>query len=113
MYEWLDGNDTVRFLPVDIVNSPENISRNREMITINGAMSIDLAGQVIADTIGGVQFSGHRRPRGLHRRGRARAHRPLADLPAGHRHRRRRARVAHLRRSGAGSIVTTPATRST
>ena len=58
LYEWLDGNDTVRFLPVDIVNSPESISRNREMITINGAMSIDLAGQVIADTIGGAQFSG-------------------------------------------------------
>lgn len=58
LYEWLDGNEEVRFLPVDIVNSPENISRNREMITINGAMSIDLAGQVIADTIGGRQFSG-------------------------------------------------------
>ncbi len=58
LYEWLDGNEAVRFLPVDIVNSPENISRNREMITINGAVSVDLAGQVIADTIGGSQFSG-------------------------------------------------------
>lgn len=58
LYEWLDGNDAVRFLPVDVVNSPENISRNREMITINGAMSVDLAGQIIADTIGGAQFSG-------------------------------------------------------
>jgi acyl-CoA hydrolase len=58
LYEWLDHNNTVRFLPVDIVNSPENISRNRAMITINGAMSVDLAGQVIADTVGGRQFSG-------------------------------------------------------
>jgi acyl-CoA hydrolase len=58
LYEWLDGNSDVRFLPVDVVNSPENISRNREMITINGAMSVDLAGQVVADTIGGAQFSG-------------------------------------------------------
>ena len=58
LYDWLDGNPDVRFLPVDIVNSPENISRNREMITINGAMSIDLAGQVIADTMAGTQFSG-------------------------------------------------------
>jgi acyl-CoA hydrolase len=58
LYEWLDGNSDVRFLPVDIVNSPENISRNREMITINGATTIDLAGQVMADTIGGRQFSG-------------------------------------------------------
>lgn len=58
LYDWLDGNDDVRFLPVDIVNSPENISRNRDMITINGAMSVDLAGQVIADTVEGRQFSG-------------------------------------------------------
>ena len=58
LYGWLHDNPDVRFLPVDIVNSPENISRNREMITINGAMSIDLAGQVVADTKTGEQFSG-------------------------------------------------------
>lgn len=58
LYEWLDGNTDVRFLPVEIVNSPESISRNREMITINGAVSIDLAGQVVADTVDGHQFSG-------------------------------------------------------
>jgi acyl-CoA hydrolase len=58
LYDWIDDNPDVRFLPVDIVNSPETISRNREMITINGAMSIDLAGQVVADTRGGDQFSG-------------------------------------------------------
>ena len=58
LYDWIDDNADVRFLPVDIVNSPENISRNREMITINGAMSIDLAGQVVADTRAGSQFSG-------------------------------------------------------
>lgn len=58
LYAWLDGNDSVQFLPVEVINSPENISRNHAMITINGAMSVDLAGQVIADTIGGSQFSG-------------------------------------------------------
>jgi len=58
LYEWLDGNEQVRFLPVDLVNSPEAISRNREMVTINGAMSVDLAGQVTADTLAGRQFSG-------------------------------------------------------
>ncbi|MGI9601206.1 MAG: acetyl-CoA hydrolase/transferase family protein [Acidimicrobiales bacterium] len=58
LYEWLDGNEDVRFLPVDHVNSPEAISRNREMITINGAISVDLAGQVTADTVKGKQFSG-------------------------------------------------------
>jgi acyl-CoA hydrolase len=58
LYEWLDGNDEVRFLPVDIVNSPETISRNEEMITINGALAVDLWGQVAADTLHGRQFSG-------------------------------------------------------
>lgn len=58
LYEWLDGNESVRFLPVDIINSPEIISHNREMITINGAMAVDLSGQVVADTINGRQFSG-------------------------------------------------------
>lgn len=58
LYEFLDGNEEVRFLPVDIVNSPEVISKNDNMVTINGAMSIDLSGQVTADTIAGRQFSG-------------------------------------------------------
>ena len=58
LYEWLDGNDEVRFLPVDIVNSPETISRNEEMVTINGALGMDLWGQVAADTLNGRQFSG-------------------------------------------------------
>jgi acyl-CoA hydrolase len=58
LYDWLDGNTDVRFLPVDVVNSPEAIARNRRMITVNGALSIDLFGQVVADTLDGAQFSG-------------------------------------------------------
>jgi acyl-CoA hydrolase len=58
LYEWLDGNEDVRFLPVDIVNSPEFVCRNRQVVTINGALSIDLYGQIVADTIGREQFSG-------------------------------------------------------
>lgn len=58
LYEWLDDNAEVRFMPVSAVNSPEAISRNRKMVSINGAMAVDLSGQVIADTIGGRQFSG-------------------------------------------------------
>jgi len=58
LYTWLHENEEVRFLPVKIVNSPELISKNRSMVTINGALAVDLAGQVIADTINGTQFSG-------------------------------------------------------
>ena len=58
MYDWLDGNEEVAFLPVEVVNSPLNIRRNRSMVTINAAISIDIQGQVVADTIGGNQYSG-------------------------------------------------------
>jgi acyl-CoA hydrolase len=58
LYAWLDGQLDVRFLPVELVNSPEVIARNRRMVTINGALCIDLFGQVVADTIDGVEFSG-------------------------------------------------------
>lgn len=58
LYEWLDGNSDVAFLPVEIVNAPEVIAANNEMVTINGALAIDIHGQVVADTISGGQFSG-------------------------------------------------------
>jgi acyl-CoA hydrolase len=58
LYEWLDGNEQVAFLPVEVVNSPELIGRNRAMATINGAMAVDIQGQVIADTIDAKQYSG-------------------------------------------------------
>jgi acyl-CoA hydrolase len=58
LYQWLDGNDLVRFLPVERVNSESDIARNRRMISINGAMLVDLAGQVAADALNGRQYSG-------------------------------------------------------
>lgn len=58
LYEWLDGNPEVCFLPVHLVNSPELISRNSKMVSINGALAVDLAGQTVADTLNGHQFSG-------------------------------------------------------
>jgi acyl-CoA hydrolase len=58
LYAWLDGQEAVRFLPVELVNEPGLIARNRRMISINGALSVDIAGQVAADTLGTRQFSG-------------------------------------------------------
>jgi acyl-CoA hydrolase len=58
LYEWLEDNREVAFLPVDVVNSPDVIGANRLAITINGALAVDIHGQVVADTIGGNQFSG-------------------------------------------------------
>ena len=58
LYAWLDGNDAVAFMPVEIVNAPDVIAANRDMVTINGALAVDIHGQVVADTIDGNQFSG-------------------------------------------------------
>jgi len=58
LYRWLHENRDVAFLPVELVNSAEAIARNEKMITINGALAIDVHGQVVADTIDGTQFSG-------------------------------------------------------
>jgi acyl-CoA hydrolase len=58
LYAWLDGNEDVAFLPVELVNSPDVIARNRRMVTINAAIAVDIHGQVVADTIQGKQYSG-------------------------------------------------------
>lgn len=58
LYDWLDGNEEVALLPVEEVNDPQVMTQNRKMVTVNGALAIDLYGQVVADTLGGKQFSG-------------------------------------------------------
>jgi acyl-CoA hydrolase len=58
LYSWLDQNNDVAFLPVEVVNDPTVIASNAKFVSINGALSVDLYGQVVADNIGGVQISG-------------------------------------------------------
>src|SRR5918996_3336730 len=58
LYSWLAGNDQVAFLPVEVINNPELIGRNRRMVTVNAAIAVDIHGQVVADTIAAKQYSG-------------------------------------------------------
>jgi acyl-CoA hydrolase len=58
LYRWLDRNRDVAFLDVEVLNDPTTISRNANLVSINGALSVDLYGQVVADCIGGRQISG-------------------------------------------------------
>ncbi|HXV36117.1 MAG TPA: acetyl-CoA hydrolase/transferase C-terminal domain-containing protein, partial [Myxococcota bacterium] len=58
LYAWLDGREDVRFLPVEQVNDPAIIARNRQLVSINGALAVDLFGQVVADRVGAHQSSG-------------------------------------------------------
>ena len=57
-YKWLDNNPMIEGLPVDITNLPTNVAQNDNMVAINSALSVDLLGQVAADTLSGIQFSG-------------------------------------------------------
>jgi acyl-CoA hydrolase len=58
LYRWLDGNPLVRVLPVCAVNDPAIMRRIPGFVSINGALAVDLAGQVAADFIAGRQYSG-------------------------------------------------------
>jgi acyl-CoA hydrolase len=58
LYQWLDGNADVVFLDAGVVNDPGVIGQNANFVSINGALSVDLYGQIVADNIGGRQISG-------------------------------------------------------
>ncbi len=58
LYRWLDGNPVVRMLPVAAVNDPSLLARMRRFVGINAALAVDLHGQIVADAIGGRQYSG-------------------------------------------------------
>jgi len=58
LYTWLDDNPDVAFVPVQVVNDPTVIAQNHAFVSVNGALSVDLYGQVVADNIDGRQISG-------------------------------------------------------
>ncbi len=58
LYRWLDHNPDVVFLNAGVVNDPAVIGQNANFVSINGALSVDLYGQIVADNIGGRQISG-------------------------------------------------------
>jgi len=58
LYSWIDGRTDIAFAPVSVVNDPMVIAGNHHMVTINGAIAVDLYGQVVADTVGPQQYSG-------------------------------------------------------
>jgi 4-hydroxybutyrate CoA-transferase len=57
-YDWVHDNPIIEMHTVDYTNNPYIIARNRNMIAINSALEVDLLGQVCADTLGPMQFSG-------------------------------------------------------
>jgi 4-hydroxybutyrate CoA-transferase len=57
-YKWADHNSLIEGYAVDYVNDPRVIGQNDTLISINSALSVDLLGQVAADSMGPKQFSG-------------------------------------------------------
>jgi acyl-CoA hydrolase/GNAT superfamily N-acetyltransferase len=58
LYKFVDGNPHVEFYPSEHINSPVNIARNDNMVSINSAIEVDLTGQVVSDSIGYYFYSG-------------------------------------------------------
>lgn len=58
LYDYVDDNPAFVFLDIDYVNDPHVIRRNPKVVAINSAIEVDITGQVCADSIGTVQYSG-------------------------------------------------------
>ena len=58
LYDFVDDNPMVEFHPTEYTNDPFVISQNHKMVSINSALEVDLTGQVCADSLGTMFYSG-------------------------------------------------------
>jgi len=58
LYDFIDDNPEVLLLDCSYTNNTHIISQNPKVTAINGAMEVDLTGQVCADSIGSRIYSG-------------------------------------------------------
>lgn len=58
IYDFIDENPVVNMRDVEYVNDTRNIRQNPKVVAINSAIEIDLHGQVCADSIGSLHYSG-------------------------------------------------------
>ncbi|MCG8405033.1 MAG: GNAT family N-acetyltransferase [Phycisphaerales bacterium] len=58
LYDFIDNNPLVEFHPTEYVNDPFIIAQNEKMISINSAIEVDITGQVCADSLGKMFYSG-------------------------------------------------------
>jgi len=57
-FVFLDNNPLIEFHPSDYVNDPSVIAQNDKMVAINSAIAVDVTGQVCADSLGKLIYSG-------------------------------------------------------
>lgn len=58
LYDFVDDNPQVVFRDIGYVNDTDVIRRNPKVTAINSAIEVDLTGQICADSIGPMQYSG-------------------------------------------------------
>jgi len=58
LYDRIDDNPQFAFLDAQYVNAGHVIRQNPRVVAVNSAIEVDLTGQVCADSIGTMQFSG-------------------------------------------------------
>ncbi len=58
LYDYIDNNPLFCFRPTEYVNDTHIIGRQHKMVAINMALEIDLTGQVCADSLGSLFYSG-------------------------------------------------------
>jgi 4-hydroxybutyrate CoA-transferase len=58
LFDFIHNNPIFEFHPTRYTNDPFVIAQNDRMVSINSALEVDLTGQVCADSIGNLPFSG-------------------------------------------------------
>jgi 4-hydroxybutyrate CoA-transferase len=58
LFEFVDDNPVFEFHPNCYTNDPQLIARNDKMVAVNSALEVDLTGQVCADSMGQIFYSG-------------------------------------------------------
>ena len=58
MYDFMDDNPSIVGYPASWVNNPAIIRKNVNMVSVNAAIEVDLTGQINAEQINGLPFSG-------------------------------------------------------
>jgi len=58
LYNFIHDNPQCEFHPSEYVNDPFIIGKNERMVAVNGALEVDLTGQVCSDSLGYAFYSG-------------------------------------------------------
>ncbi|ANU14973.1 4-hydroxybutyrate coenzyme A transferase [Planococcus halocryophilus Or1] len=57
LYDFINNNPAVEFLPVSVVNDPREIAKEKNIVSINSTTEVDLFGQCASETVGGKYYS--------------------------------------------------------